>query len=272
MLHVSSNTPPLVEDIRALLDSGDWGMPMRGYRSVKSTNTIAREWAADGAPEGGVVLTEEQTAGKGRLGRRWHAHAGQNLLFSVVLRPQLPADYRGLITLAGGVATAETIEEAVTPYRPVIKWPNDILLEGRKCCGMLLETAYSMSANSSAVILGIGLNVNQTTFSRAFAAQATSLRLMAGRTIDRAAFFVQLLRSLRRWYRRLQEDNGASVRSAFMEKMIYKGRRVRLCYTDQETAIEGVVEGVDETGGLLLRHDGNIRTFHAGEVTFTIED
>lgn len=259
----------LIDYIETLHSGSGWGQLLRGYRQVDSTNTAARTWAASGAPEGSVVLAEEQTAGRGRMGRQWKARSGQNLLFSIVLRPRLPLEHRGLITLAAGVAVAQILQELVAPHEAAIKWPNDILLEGSKCCGMLLETVHETgrSQQQAAVILGIGLNVNQVHFPEAIEERATSLRLTAGRPIDRAPLFVQLLRALERWYDRLHRDPEA-VRTAFTEKMVNNRESVVLRWTDSSRPIEGSVEGIDETGGLRLRQGNRIRVFHAGEVTF----
>jgi BirA family biotin operon repressor/biotin-[acetyl-CoA-carboxylase] ligase len=230
---------------------------------------VARAWSRNGAPEGSVVIAEEQSAGKGRMGRTWRAASGRNLLFSIILRPELPSDRWGLITLAASVGVAETIETVVSPYIPAIKWPNDIFIDDAKCCGMLLETVPSSrkSGTEQGVILGVGLNVNQIEFPPPIEKTATSLRLISGQLVERAPLFVQLLPSIRRRYEQLTDDNGAAVREAFMNRMLSANKRVTLRYTNQESEISGIVDGIDETGGLRLLIDGTAETFHAGDVT-----
>ncbi len=262
--------PSLVGEIRRLLDgSSGWGTSLRGFQTIGSTNDAARRWAADGAPEGSLIIAEEQTAGKGRMGRPWEAAAGRNLLFSVILRPAFPGEHWGMITLAASVAAAETVEGVTSPYVPKIKWPNDILLDGRKCCGMLLETVANgpPHAKNPGVILGVGLNVNQINFPPSLEETATSLRLISRQLVERAPLFVQLLSTLQRRYEHLSEGGGASIRQAFQNRMVGLGERVTLRYTSEDASAEGIIDGIDETGGLQLLVDGTRRTFHAGDVT-----
>src|SRR5690606_1606672 len=162
--HTALSTPhrlaPMLthDDLLPLLRATRLGRAFRSLASTTSTNTEAARWAAAGAPEGSVVLADYQTAGRGRLGRVWEAAAGQNLLFSLVLHPPLARDRLGLITLTAALAIADVLAEMVQPLRVGIKWPNDILVEERKCCGMLLESAMTVpSTNRPVVILGIGL-------------------------------------------------------------------------------------------------------------------
>lgn len=265
-----SSAPHLVTEVNRLIgDTPSWGTEIKGFRSVGSTNAVARTWATEGAPEGSIVIADYQTEGRGRLGRSWTAAAGRNLLFSIVLRPNLADERRGLVTLAASVAVADTLESITSPYVPTIKWPNDIILDGHKCCGMLLETAPSSGDPSctQGVILGIGLNVNQITFPPPLEDKATSLRLVTGRLIERAPLFVQIMNSVHTWYERLLDDNGGIVREAFEERMLCMGERVTLRYTDDHSSIEGIVDGIDDTGGLRLRQSDGFHTVHAGEVT-----
>lgn len=264
--------PPLVTDL-PLLATRRFGRPLRGYARVTSTNTLAATWAAEdapsGAPEGSVVLAEFQTAGRGRLGRLWEATAGLNLMFSLVLRPRLPVERLGLITLAAGVAVAEVLAEVAAPLRPAIKWPNDILLEGQKCCGMLLEAAMQAgtAARPASVILGIGLNVNQDTFPPALAHTATSLLLATGRPVPRAPLLARLLEALETRYDSLFEDDGAAVRAAYADRMAGLHRPAALRLTGTDRFIRGTVAGISASGALLLRTDAGLQAFHAGEVT-----
>ena len=244
---------------------------MRGFEEVESTNTEATAWAREGADEGSVVVTEFQTKGRGRHGRTWAADKGTNLMFSTVLRPPLPPDRLGLVTLAAGLAVAESIDDFVSPHRAAIKWPNDVLLEGRKTCGMLLEGSFSgprASAESPEfVVLGVGLNVNQTEFPAALADSATSLRLTAGRSIPRAPLLAQILKHLEVRYETLCADGADGIRTAFRDRMDRLGERVTLRFTGSDRSVSGRIQGIAPDGGLRLRTDNGEAVMHAGEVT-----
>jgi BirA family biotin operon repressor/biotin-[acetyl-CoA-carboxylase] ligase len=214
-----------------------------------------------------VVVTEYQSAGRGRHGRAWTAKKGQNLMFSVVLRPALEADRLGLVTVAAGVAVAEAIEAFVAPHRAALKWPNDVLLEGRKTCGMLLESSLSGRREAEVVVLGVGLNVNQTTFPDALADTATSLRLTAGRAVPRAPLFARLLRRLEERYDTVQSGDDAAVRAAFHDRFSDLHEQASFRVPGTERTIRGTVQGITETGALRLHTPTGPETVHAGDVT-----
>lgn len=256
----------LVDTVQEALETDRFGHPIRGFESVGSTNTRAAAWAEEGAAEGSVVVTEYQSEGRGRHGRTWDAPKGQNLMFSVVLRPSLPPDRFGLITVAASVAVAEAVEAFVEPHRPTLKWPNDVLLEGRKTCGMLLESSLS-GTDETVVVLGVGLNVNQTAFPEALADSATSLRLTTGRTVPRSPLFARLLHTLERRYTAIQRGADAAVRAAFEEHLTTRGEQTTLRFTGTDRTVTGTVQGITKTGALRLDTPDGPRTLHAGEVT-----
>ncbi len=265
MSHSPSSSLPLLDEVKVLLQTKRFGRALRGYTTLGSTNTAAMRWAEEGASEGSVVVTDYQTAGRGRHGRTWQGAPGQNLMLSVVLRPLLPPAQLNLITLAASVAIAEAIERFASPLTAAIKWPNDVLLEGYKCCGMLLESTLS-SRNTVTVILGIGLNVNQPSFPAELEHKATSLLLQTGRRTSRAALLADLLGRLEQYYDTLTQDE-AAIRDAYLARLFGVGRATTLHHTDQETAIPGIILGITDTGALRLKTAKGIRTFHAGEVT-----
>lgn len=262
----------LVDDVQARLDTARFGQSMRGFETVGSTNTEAAEWARAGAPDGSVVVTEYQSEGRGRHGRTWDAQKGKNLMFSVVLRPALEADRLGLITVAASVAVAEAIDAFLTGHEAALKWPNDVLLEGRKTCGMLLESSLSGAQTAQAVtaevvVLGVGLNVNQTDFPEALADTATSLHLATGRAVPRAPLFARLLRRLEARYDAVQTGDGADVRAAFHDRLAALHGSVTLRESDTGETLTGVVQGITDTGALRLDTPDGPRTVHAGDVT-----
>lgn len=260
---------PLVRAVAPRLRTEAFGRAMAGYASLPSTNARAAAWAQEGAAEGSVVVAEHQTAGRGRHGRTWTAAAGQNLTFSVVLRPALSAERRGLITVAAAVAVTDAVDDVAAPLRAAIKWPNDVLLRGRKCCGMLLESSFSgqRAGPPAGVVLGVGLNVNQDSFPPALADRAISLAQAVRRPIERAPLFAALLAALERRYRSLFDDGGAAVRDAYEARLYRQGQPVTLRTTDTGTPIRGRVRGITATGALRLEIDGRIETFHAGALT-----
>lgn len=239
---------------------------MRAYAVIDSTNSTAMTWAAQDAPHGSLVIAEQQTAGRGRQGRSWQAASGQNLLFSIVLRPSLPVSRLNLITLAASVAVSDALSSLGHPLHPTIKWPNDILLESKKCCGMLLESSLA-GRGKATVVLGVGLNVNQLVFPAEINETATSLALQAGRPILRAPLLAHLLARLEYWIESLTRDEGGSVRQVYAERLHAVGEQVTLRFAGRTETVSGIVHGINDMGALRLLTDEGPRLFHSGEVT-----
>lgn len=258
---------PLVDDVRDRLTTERFGRPLRGFEALDSTNSRAAAWAQEGATEGSTVVAEYQRAGRGRHGRSWTACKGQNLLFSIVLRPTLAADRLSLLTVAASVAVAEALEPLVTPHRPTIKWPNDVLLEGRKTCGMLLESSLSDAPSGTVVVLGVGLNVNQTDFPAPLTETATSLRLTTGRTVPRAPLLARLLQGLEARYDDVEGDRSNGVRARFHDRLATLNETTTLRLTESGQTLTGTVRGITADGALRLETDGGTRVVHAGDTT-----
>ncbi len=258
---------PLLADLHPLLRTARFGRTVRGFGATGSTNAEAVRWGERGAPEGALVVAEHQTAGRGRLGRAWADARGQNLLLSLVLRPApeaLRVERLGLIPLMAGVAVAEAVAPFVAPVEPALKWPNDVLLEGRKTAGLLLETRLG---GVPLVVLGVGLNVNQVDFPPPLADRATSLRLATGRTVPRADLLARLLARLEARYDELLRDGGAATRGAFTQRMVGLGERAAVGPAGGGAERVGTLEGIGADGALLLQAGGGLRRLHAGEVT-----
>ncbi len=236
--------------------------PCRYYRRIGSTNDEAAAWALAGAPSGAVVLAEEQTAGRGRRGRAWVAAPETSLLVSVILRPAVSPEALPRLTLLGAVAVAEAL--AAEGLSPGIKWPNDVLLEGRKVAGILAEVAWS-GDERSAVILGIGVNIRRGALSEAAAARfgATTVEAILGRAPDRGGLLLRLLERIDCWQARLSDE---ALLAAWRQYSVTLGKRVTVA--SGEGVVAGVAEGVDSQGALLLRtDDGSVRRLLAGDVT-----
>ena len=227
------------------LPGGRLAGPLRAYRCLASTQTLARAWAAAGAPEGAVVLADYQTRGRGQHGRPWTAPGGTALLVSVVLRPRFPVARWPEIPLATGCAVAEGLE-TVAPVSAKLKWPNDVLVGGRKLAGILAE---GVAGTPPLVILGIGVNVSQrdSDWPPDLAGTAGSLASL-GAPVARETLLAALLVRLAGWYGVLLEEGFEPVRAAWRRRGLL-GLRVPL------PDGEGTTVDLGPGGELVVRRD-----------------
>jgi BirA family biotin operon repressor/biotin-[acetyl-CoA-carboxylase] ligase len=255
------------------LDATELGPHLTGtWRHIEwraeldSTQRLARELARDGAEEGTVVIAETQTAGRGRLGRTWYSPPGVNLYCSVVLRPTVPPSTVPQVALVAALPVARAIAEA-TSRTPALKWPNDVLLEGRKVVGILTEMEAELE-QVRFVIVGIGVNVNvpADAFPPDLRARATSLAIALGRPIDRVRFTASLLAHLESDYRRFLAGGFAAVRHEWQRASALQGHTVTVRSPDGD--LTGEVTGLAPDGALCLRdQSGQTHRIVAGEVT-----
>ena len=230
-----------------------------------STNPELCRARKAGAGHGTVAIAEEQTAGKGRRGRSWESEPGVNLYFSMLLLPQLEVKKASMLTLVTALAVTRAIRELGLAAR--IKWPNDVVVAGRKACGILTEL-YFESDGHYYVIIGTGINVNQTVFPEEMCQSATSLRREAGdRIFDREALLARVLRLFEKDYKRFQSDGGfGGLRAEYETYLVNRNAHVRV--EDPQGAWTGTALGIDENGELRVRRpDGNVETVYAGEVS-----
>jgi BirA family biotin operon repressor/biotin-[acetyl-CoA-carboxylase] ligase len=256
----------LLPDILApLLQGQTIGNRIHHYFSIGSTNTEAMAAAAGGEPEGAVFLAEEQTAGRGRGSHQWDSPASVGIYCSVVLRPQLtPADALPL-SLMAGIAVAEAVER-VTGLRADLRWPNDVLLNGKKLCGILTEM-NSEALRVRYLVIGIGINVNHAAFAPELQPIATSLCIESGRAWSRVELAAALLKSLDGAYLGFLADadvarNGL-LREFEQRSSFARGRQVHIL---GEPGSEGVTEGLDDRGFLRIRTASGLRTVLTGMV------
>lgn len=242
-----------------------FGRRIHHFFRIDSTNTVALALAAAGEPHGALVIAEEQTTGRGRLGRAWHSEKTKGLYLSVILRPPLGPQHAPVLGLAAGLAARDAVVE-VTELKVELSWPNDLLVAGKKFCGILTEM-QAESQRLHHVVVGIGLNVNHTRLPAGLEPIATSLRLAGGRPYSRLEILVHLLVALDRYYNRLLSDGGAPLIACFTEVSPYaRGRRVHVSTPWEE--FTGVTAGLDESGLLRVRRDdGRTVTVLAGDVT-----
>jgi BirA family biotin operon repressor/biotin-[acetyl-CoA-carboxylase] ligase len=241
--------------------------------TTDSTMRAAGELAARGAAHGTAVIAEEQTAGRGRLGRSFHSPPGTNLYVSILLRPTPPGMLAPTLVLAAGVAVAECVAGWLgAPGRVDLKWPNDVRIDRKKTSGILVELASDASLPVWAVLgIGVNLNVDPATFPAEFRQRATSLAAASGRPLDRVAFTRRLFGTLERVLDLHASQGFAGVRPRFEAWFRMGGQPVRVLEPAGGT-LEGVVAGVDPDGALRLRlADGRAQRVLAGEVTLLPE-
>ncbi len=215
--------------------------------TVDSTQSEVQRRAAAGAPEGTVVTALHQRAGRGRRGHEWWDAPGESLLCSVLLRPDRGPAETPQLSLVGGLAVAEALA-ASTGVRARIRWPNDLLVDGRKVCGILAEAVSGADARAHHVILGIGINLRQSAFPESLAERATSLRLVTGRDHDAAALLAAVLARLEARYADWRGGGFAPLREAWLAHSTLPGQPVRL-----PDGAMGRAEDVGADGVLLAR-------------------
>ena len=262
-LHLVSSPDRLLgDDILSRMETG-WLPEVTVFEATASTNDLAVRRGIQGAAAPLVILAETQTSGRGRFGRKWISAPREGIWMSLLLRPEIPLLHWPRLTSTAALAVANAIQDT-TQLRAGIKWPNDVLVRGKKICGLLVETGTHPEHGQFAV-LGIGINANQTEFPEEIREKASSLRLQTGTPIDRGALTASILDHLGHLLPELESGFGA-IMARIEERSTVIGQALRL-HTGS-TFIEGVAEALDEEGHLLLRmSDGTLQRFSAGEVT-----
>lgn len=239
------------------------GLPVdvRWHAQVPSTMDVAADLVADGAPHGVVVGADVQTAGRGRRGRAWESPPAAGLYFSFIARPPLQANASlPLVTLAAGVAVRDGLHAALG-WAPELKWPNDVMVGGRKLAGILAE-GLAVGTPAQAVVIGVGLNLLPSAYSPAVAARATSLEAELGRAVDRGQVLAEVLVALADCLATLARSPGdillawrAASPSATGTRVAWEGRA-------------GTTAGIDDSGALLIRTPSGVERVVAGELTW----
>ena len=250
--------------IQAELGENQIGHSIFHHFRTGSTNTAALNLAQQGAEHGTVVVAEEQTAGRGRLGRTWYSEKSSGIYGSVILRPPFSPTAAPILTLMAGVATQHALS-SVTGLGVDIRWPNDLLVNGKKVCGILTEMNAELG-RLHAVVLGIGINVNHSEMPAELKPFATSLRIESQRTWSRVQIFIALLKELERFYHLLLEKGSAAIAEHWAAASTYaNGKRIRIMTAEAESI--ATTAGVDPSGALRVRYDdGHEETLVAGEV------
>ena len=250
--------------LRQQLKGSLFGKRIHHFFKTDSTNRVALELGHAGEPEGAVVLAEEQTAGRGRAGRKWQSERAAGIYVTLLLRPRLAPVQASLLTMMTGLSAHAAIQ-AQTGLAVDIKWPNDLLIHGKKVGGILTEM-HAEPSQIRFVIVGLGLNVNQEKFPGELGSIATSLRAETGKQQSRLELLVRLLREFESDYNRFLREGPASVTRRFEAVSSYaNGKRVRV--TNGAESFAGTTAGLGPEGLLKVeREDGQIVTVIAGDV------
>jgi BirA family transcriptional regulator, biotin operon repressor / biotin---[acetyl-CoA-carboxylase] ligase len=250
--------------VRRSLPHGQFCCRVHHFYKTDSTMNEAAQIAAQGEPHGTLIIAEEQTAGRGRLGNRWVSEPSVGLYFTIILRPALSPTAAPILTLMAGIAVDEALHD-VSGLEFDLRWPNDVLIGGRKCAGILVEMTAEPEKIEH-VLLGIGINVNQGHMPDELSAEATSLLMEAGRTFSRLEALVSILKRLEHHYNLLLEHGPQAVVQRFTELSSYAaGRPVKVI--GAADTVRGVTAGLTPEGVLLLRRDdGNIEKILSGHV------
>lgn len=253
------------EEIQKGLVSKRLGKRIHCLAEIPSTNLHAYQQAQEGVAEGEVFIAEAQTHGRGRMGRSWVSPPYANLYLSVILRPKLRPDQAPQITLMAAVAVAETVQSFLG-FAPEIKWPNDILVKGKKLSGVLAESSFELK-RLVFVVLGIGINLNypREMMPEAIRESATSLMTLTEEPVDRCLFTRQLIQDLDRWYGEFEGQGFAVIRQRWESFFGLRGKDVRVEMAEQR--IFGKARGIDRDGALILEDErGTLQKIFAGDL------
>lgn len=255
-----------LKSIRQRLAAQRLGTELHYFAEIGSTNAYARRLAEQGARDGALVIADSQTDGRGRRGRHWVSPPNVNLYLSLVLRPKLPPARAPQITLMAAVALAETLK-CFLPVPPSIKWPNDIIVNGKKLAGILTEVNCGTDSVDF-VILGIGVNVNYPVnlMPEEIRQRATSVLVECQKEVSREDLLQRLIQDLDRCYGEIEENGFAPLAFRWETYFGWRGQRVRIELLDQ--IVFGIAKGIDRDGALVFEDDqGRVQRVIAGDVT-----
>lgn len=254
-----------VEEVQSRLETAWVGNQVKYFEEITSTNQYAKRIAEEGAPEGMLVIADEQTKGKGRSGRAWTTPKGTAVAMTLVLRPKLPPARVSMVTLVMGLAVAKACRQ-LYDIPAGIKWPNDVVVNGKKLCGILTEMSMELTAVNY-VVIGAGINVNVTGFPQEISQTATSLFLELGHETARAELIAVCMKYFEEYYEKfLQAQDLSALMEEYNELLVNKGRKVRVLEPGHEYM--GTAMGINKDGELLVvREDGTQTAVYAGEVS-----
>lgn len=241
------------------------------YDELDSTNQEARRLSSRGYGQGTVIVADAQTAGRGRLGRHWDSSGGKGIWFSLILEPKVSLQQTSYYSFVAAIAVAEGIRQE-TGLQAEIKWPNDILIGGKKVCGILLELMAELTQVHQ-LIMGIGINANQipADFPEEIQAKATSLAIESGHPVQRSQVLGAILQHLKENCRLLEEEGFSIIREKWTALSCVVGKEVRIIQQGKEL-MTGIAEGLGADGALLVRTDQGVEQIIAGDVSLRAMD
>ena len=252
-------------ELKSRMKSRWAGVSLACYREVDSTNDQAKRLAEAGSPHGTLVVADTQTSGKGRRGRSWVSPEGTGIWMSLLMRPEIPPSHASMLTLVMALAVAGGIE-AETGLETLIKWPNDIVISGKKVCGILTEMSAELDCIHY-VVTGMGINVNMEEFPDELSQKATSLRIEAGRTYSRSAVIASVMEKLEPFYEEfVRYGDLRNLTEPYQSRLANRDKQV--CVLAPGGSWEGTALGINEKGELLVKTgDGTIKSVVSGEVS-----
>ncbi len=256
--------PDLVEpeELMVYLKAPTFGREVRYFKSVPTTQTIAHQWAKEGAKEGALVIAEEQTAGKGRLGNRWFSPSKQGIWTSLILRPSISINEASHITILSSFA----IYKAIWKYTKLplqLKWPNDLLIKGKKICGILTELKGEQD-QLDYLVVGVGINVHRTDHLSHVNKAITSLSREWGRPIRRAALLAVILEEWERWYRLYLRQGFQPIKQNWEQLTQIVGKNITA--RTPKGKVTGVVQGMNHLGALILETNTGIKEIYSADI------
>lgn len=236
------------------------------YPQIGSTNDEAYRLGAEGLPEGTVVLAESQSKGKGRMARVWHSPAGSNIYTSLILRPHFRPAAAPQISLVAGVAVAELLDQ-YCPGWVELKWPNDVLIKGKKICGILAQMKTA-GEDIDFVVVGIGINVNirQSQFPEEISKIATSLSVETGREFIRPDLIISLYENFAKWYKKLLQDGFAAVKEKWISLTPMIGQNIQIIFQNEKVTGKAL-DLADDGSLIILTAGGEKLDVSAGDAT-----
>lgn len=253
---------PIQEEIATQIQTKLIGKHIHYFSCLPSTNNYAKTLIKKNIPEGTIIVSDIQTEGRGRKNRTWNSDSG-GLWFSIILYPELPPQHGMIVTMAASIAIAETIKE-ITDIHPTIKWPNDVLINGKKICGILTELDAEIDAIHY-LIVGIGLNVNNT-LTESIKQKATTLQKECNQLVSRVHLLRRILEKFDILYQKISQKEYEYMKTNWLNNTDIIGKKLRI--HKQTQLIEGTAIGITDTGSLILQTDQGEKQILTGDVEY----